>query len=51
MPDESYRPLGHLAGTAIGVRPTLNGQDLLITIRYAHPAMVQLEMILPPDDP
>jgi hypothetical protein len=25
--------------------------DLLITIRYAHPAMVQLEMILPPDEP
>jgi hypothetical protein len=25
--------------------------DLLTTIRYAHPAMVQLEMILPPDEP
>ena len=25
--------------------------DLLISIRYAHPAMVQLEMILEPDDP
>jgi hypothetical protein len=100
MPDESYRPLGHLAGTAVGVQPTLNGQDiliehsdigqrlarllsygkadivrherktywrithnrqvddllvelidLLITVRYAHPAMVQLEMVLPPDEP
>jgi hypothetical protein len=25
--------------------------DLLISIRYAHPAMVQLEMILEPDEP
>ncbi|MFC2046254.1 hypothetical protein ACFLTC_01885 [Chloroflexota bacterium] len=25
--------------------------DLLISIRYAHPAMVQLEMILEPDGP
>ena len=25
--------------------------DLLISIRYAHPAMVQLEMILEPDQP
>lgn len=25
--------------------------DLLITIRYAHPAMVQLEMVLEPDEP
>lgn len=25
--------------------------DLLISIRYAHPAMVQLEMILEPDKP
>ncbi len=25
--------------------------DLLITIRYAHPAMVQLEMVLGPDEP
>jgi hypothetical protein len=25
--------------------------DLLITIRYAHPAIVQLEMILEPDEP
>ncbi len=24
--------------------------DLLITIRYAHPAMVQLEMVLEPDE-
>jgi len=100
MQELSYHPLGHLGGTAIGVRPTINGQDiliehsdlgqrfacllacgqvdilrhedkycwrithnrqvddllvelidLLITIRYAHPAMVQLEMILPPDEP
>jgi hypothetical protein len=25
--------------------------DLLISIRYAHPAMVQLEMVLEPDEP
>jgi hypothetical protein len=25
--------------------------DLLISIRYAHPAMVQLEMALEPDEP
>ena len=25
--------------------------DLFISIRYAHPAMVQLEMILEPDEP
>ena len=25
--------------------------DLLISIRYAHPALVQLEMILEPDEP
>ena len=25
--------------------------DLLISIRYAHPAMVQLEMILEPNEP
>ena len=25
--------------------------DLLISIRYAHPAMVQLEMVLKPDEP
>ena len=25
--------------------------DLLISIRYAHPAMVQLEMLLEPDEP
>ncbi len=25
--------------------------DLLISIRYAHPAMVQLEMILEPEEP
>jgi hypothetical protein len=25
--------------------------DLLISIRYAHPAMVQLEMVLEPDGP
>lgn len=25
--------------------------DLLISIRYAHPMMVQLEMILEPDEP
>jgi hypothetical protein len=25
--------------------------DLLISIRYAHPAIVQLEMILEPDEP
>ena len=25
--------------------------DLLISIRYAHPSMVQLEMILEPDEP
>jgi hypothetical protein len=25
--------------------------DLLISVRYAHPAMVQLEMVLEPDEP
>ena len=25
--------------------------DLLISIRYAHPALVQLEMVLEPDEP
>ena len=25
--------------------------DLFISIRYAHPAMVQLEMVLEPDEP
>jgi hypothetical protein len=25
--------------------------DLLISIRYAHPAMVQLEMVLEPEEP
>jgi hypothetical protein len=25
--------------------------DILISIRYAHPAMVQLEMVLEPDEP
>jgi hypothetical protein len=100
MQEQSYHPLGLLAGTEVGVQSTLDGQDiliqhgdrgqrfacllacakpdivrregayywriahnrqvddlmvelidLLISIRYAHPAMVQLEMILEPDEP
>jgi hypothetical protein len=100
MPGQSYYPLGHLGDTEVGVRPALDGQDilirqsdigqslacllgfgkadivrqddadywriahdkqvdhllvelidLLISIRYAHPAIVQLEMILETDEP
>jgi hypothetical protein len=100
MQGQSYYPLGHLGGAEVGVRPTLDGQDilirhsdigqslasllgfgkaeivrqddatywriahdrqvdhllvelidLLISIRYAHPAIVQLEMILETDEP
>lgn len=100
MQDESYYPLGYLDGADVGVRSTLDGQDILIrqsdigqslacllgfgkadivpqgdtycwrivhtqqvddllvelidmliSIRYAHPALVQLEMVLEPDEP
>jgi hypothetical protein len=95
MQDQSYHPLGHLDGAEVGVRPTLDGQDILIqqsemgrnlanllaaadvqfvqqgstsywriphshevdrllreltdlfiSIRYAHPTLVQLELVL-----
>jgi hypothetical protein len=97
MPDEPYYPLGHVAGTEVGVQSTLDGQniivqhnevghrlacllapgpenaqvfrrgddlywriphthrvdrllteltDLFISIRYAHPTLVQLELQL-----
>ena len=95
MNENEYRPLGTLSGTAVGVRPTLDGQDILIqqseigrnlanllavanvqfvqqgstsywriphspevdrlliqltdlfiSIRYAHPTLVQLELVL-----
>jgi hypothetical protein len=98
MRDQSYHSLGHLAGTEVGVQPTLGGQDILIqhgdmgqrlacllamgkteivrrgealywrvhhsqevdrllveiidlfiSIRYAHPTLVQLELEL--DEP
>ena len=100
MQDQSGYPLGHVGGVEVGVRRTLDGQDILvghgdlgqrlahllgsgkveivrqedayywciahnrqvddllvelidvlISIRYAHPAMVQLEMILEPEEP
>jgi hypothetical protein len=95
MQEALYHPLGHLAGAEVGVRPTLDGQDILIqqsemgrnlanllagadvqfvqqgstsywriphshevdrllmeltdlfiSIRYAHPTLVQLELVL-----
>jgi hypothetical protein len=30
MQDQPYHPLGHLAGTEVGVQPTLSGQDILV---------------------
>jgi len=30
MPDEQYQLLGHVAGTEVGVQPTLDGQDLIV---------------------
>jgi hypothetical protein len=100
MFEEELRCLSHVGDTAVAVRYTLSGQDiliqhsdlgqrfacllafgkadivrlddrtywriphnrqvdellvelidLLITIRYAHPAMVQLEMVLEPNKP
>ena len=30
MPDEQYQLLGHVAGTEVGVQPTIDGQDLIV---------------------
>ena len=31
MQDQPYHPLGHLAGTEVGVQPSFSGQDILIS--------------------
>jgi len=30
MPDEQYHPLGHVAGTEVGVQSKLDGQDIIV---------------------